>query len=212
MAASYPSSVRVFSTHVNVTEIIDAGHPNSLQDEVVAIETTLGTSPNVSTAPSSSGTFNTSSYTYADVNSRLANIETGIVSDSHTQYLKKTSDSSNIIVTGSASTKGLVIKASTSQSANLVEFQNSSGSVVSYIDPTGALHGASADSIPLSTVTTKGDMVIGTGSSAIARLGVGTDTYVLTADSTQTTGVKWSSLTPTSDFSTIPVTLMLMGA
>ena len=59
MAATYPSSVKTFTTHVNVTEIIDAGHPNAIQDEVVAIENTLGVSPSLATAASASGWANT---------------------------------------------------------------------------------------------------------------------------------------------------------
>jgi len=47
--------------------------------------------------------------------------------------------------------------------------------------------------IPGSTVTTKGDLIAATGSAAITRLGVGSDTQVLTADSTQPTGMKWSA-------------------
>lgn len=49
--------------------------------------------------------------------------------------------------------------------------------------------------IPASTLTTKGDLISRT-SSAVARLGVGTNGQVLTADSAQSTGLKWS--TPTT--------------
>lgn len=44
-----------------------------------------------------------------------------------------------------------------------------------------------------SLFTTKGDLVVATGASTPARLGVGTNGQVLVADSTQAAGVKWGS-------------------
>ena len=137
MAASYPSSVKVFTTKVNITEVVDAGHPNLLQEEVVAIESTLGTDPNLSTAPSPSGTFTGTSTSYPTVSDRLANIETGVVSDAHTQYIRKAGDVANIITAGSAVIKPLILKGAASQSANLQEWQNTSGTALSYIDASG---------------------------------------------------------------------------
>ncbi len=40
--------------------------------------------------------------------------------------------------------------------------------------------------------TTKGDIAVGTGNDTVSRLGVGTNGQILTADSTQATGVKWA--------------------
>ena len=50
-------------------------------------------------------------------------------------------------------------------------------------------------SLPLSTVTAKGDLIAATGNSTVTNVTVGSNNQVLTADSTQTSGVKWA--TPT---------------
>ena len=47
--------------------------------------------------------------------------------------------------------------------------------------------------VPKSTVTTKGDLIAATASATVARLGVGSNDQVLTADSTTATGLKWST-------------------
>ncbi len=54
---------------------------------------------------------------------------------------------------------------------------------------------ATADgAVPKSTVTAKGDLIVGTASGVVARQGVGANDYVLTADSTQANGIKWSAV------------------
>lgn len=53
---------------------------------------------------------------------------------------------------------------------------------------------ATADNaVPESVVTAKGDLLVATGSGVVARQAVGTNGYVLTADSTLTNGIKWSA-------------------
>ena len=51
-------------------------------------------------------------------------------------------------------------------------------------------------------MTTKGDLVPATGSGAFARLGVGTNNQVLTADSTAATGIKWAAVPSSSPLTT----------
>lgn len=68
---------------------------------------------------------------------------------------------------------------------------------VASLDSTGKVPAAqlpaAGSAVPLSTVTTKGDLIAATGSAAVARVPVGTDGQVLTADSTQASGVKWAA-------------------
>lgn len=137
MAPAYPTGISSFINKVNVVDIIDASHPNTLQDELTATQNTLGTEPNRSTTPSPTGTFNGASNLFSTVGLRLNNIEVGVVSDAHTQYLRKAGDTTNIITVGVATTKGLIIKGAASQSANLQEWQNTGGTVLSSIDSAG---------------------------------------------------------------------------
>lgn len=45
--SNYPNSLKKFPVHQDVTEFVQAGHVNNLQDEVEAIEETLGTRPQI---------------------------------------------------------------------------------------------------------------------------------------------------------------------
>jgi hypothetical protein len=54
--------------------------------------------------------------------------------------------------------------------------------------------------VPNSKIDAKGDLLVGTAADTVARQAVGTNNYVLTADSGQTNGIKWAA---------IPVVLVL---
>jgi hypothetical protein len=144
MTASYPTNLRAFSTKRNTLDIVDAADPNSIQEEVIAIENILGVNPNISTAPVSSGTFVTTSTAYSNLTDRLANIETGIVSDSHTQYIRRTGNET--ITNATASNVALTVKGAASQTADIQQWKNSSGTVLASIEADGTFVAAYIES------------------------------------------------------------------
>lgn len=50
---------------------------------------------------------------------------------------------------------------------------------------------AASSAVQLSTIDAKGDLLVGSGADAVARLAVGVDGYVLSAASTTATGLSW---------------------
>jgi hypothetical protein len=65
----------------------------------------------------------------------------------------------------------------------------------------------SGTGIAPSIVDAKGDIIAATAADTVARLGVGTNGQVLTADSSQTTGLRWA--TPSGGSATLPNTLVV---
>ena len=142
--ASFPSSIittATFTPKVNTVDIIDASHPNLLQDEVIAIETALGTTPALSSA--GSGAHVAAATNFGTVNARLNNIEIGVLGDVHTQYVKKSADGTNTILASTSSTKPLIVKGASSQSVALQEWQNNGGTALANIDQSGNATAAS---------------------------------------------------------------------
>ena len=118
MAAVYPGAVKSFGSPVaDAVDTVYAAHINDLRDEVVAVETELGTGLKSSTWTGAWA--NTASW--SNLAQRLTNIERGIVttSDVHTQYLKKAGDAmTGALDMGSQKITTLQAGASTNDAVN----------------------------------------------------------------------------------------------
>ena len=95
--------------------------------------------------------------------------------------------------------------------ANGIEYYNGSawvvlstgGDITGVTAGTGISGGGTSGTVTVTndmatTITTKGDLIPGTGSGTYARLGVGTNGQTLVADSTASTGLKWATAASTN--------------
>jgi len=96
-----------------------------------------------------------------------------------------------------------VISVNTSDNTKFVSTSSGAGDSgkVPFLDGTGKLatgfipSGTDSSKVSLSTFTTKGDIVAATGSGAVARVAAGTNGQILIADSSQSAGVRYGTLT-----------------
>lgn len=83
--------------------------------------------------------------------------------------------------------------------AGTTAIQHNTGAVVRHVLSSDDLNFytagvATADAaIPETTVTTKGDLLAATTNATVTRVPVGNNGYILTADSAQSTGMKWTT-------------------
>jgi hypothetical protein len=171
MAADYPSGTKAFQNKTDYTQIIVAEHINSLQDEVMAVENYIGSMPHVSSGYV--GSFDSVTTTFSSLAARVSNIEKGIKGDVHTQYLHFTGGET--IQASNSTVVGLNIQGFTSQTADLLRFKNSSGTVLTKVDAAGKLFVNSQEIKPILMQTTQPDA---------ATLGLPTGTIWIDSDST----------------------------
>jgi hypothetical protein len=197
MTAVFPNSVRQYTAQQDLVNTIIADNVNSLQEEVKKIEEVLGSaatsqSPLVSTW---SGTFSQAT-SWGTIYDRFANIEAGLVSGVAGAPYPLTTGGSTITTTNN---KGLTLRAGAT-SLNLLESYSNANALGFNLDASGipkvatsniiyvgssdytaltaattAASNSAAGRIPLSTVTTLGDLILGTGSSTVTRLGIGSN-------------------------------------
>jgi hypothetical protein len=118
MTARYPSQLPLFTPQTDGVDGVNARDVNVLYEEVDAIAAELGLTPSGSAAT---------------VSARI-----GAVESAASTFVLRAGGS--VILPTVASTKGLSIRAQTSQSANLFEVKDSADSTTHFaVGPTGAL-------------------------------------------------------------------------
>jgi hypothetical protein len=96
-------------------------------------------------------------------------------------------------------TTGQVLSKNSNTDMDFVWVTDAAGDITGVTAGTGISGGGTSGTVTVTNsmataMTTKGDLVPATGSGAFARLGVGSNTQVLTADSTAATGMKWAAV------------------
>lgn len=127
-----------------------------------------------------------------------------------------TSAASAAAYTSAAATSAASAATSATSAANSATAASTSASSAATSASSAAVSAASAaaavtSAIQASTVDAKGDLIVGTANDTVTRLAIGTDTYILTADSAQSTGMKWAAAPSGYSAPTLGSTLITSG-
>jgi hypothetical protein len=170
MTAVFPEGVKSFTNKEDFTDLVLAEHINSLQNEVTAIQATIGTLPQVTSGYV--GAFDEATVSFSTLKARIQNIERGIKGDVHTQYFKYTGGT---IQPANAATVPLTVQGFTSQSSDLLQFKNSGGTTLTKVDAAGKLFINNQEIKPILMQSSQPDA---------AALGLPTGTIWVDSDST----------------------------
>jgi len=95
-------------------------------------------------------------------------------------------------------TSGQILSKASGTDLDYTWIDQNTGDITGVTAGTGISGGGTSGTVTVTNsmataIDAKGDLIAGTGSDAFARLAVGTNGYVLTADSAETTGMKWAA-------------------
>ena len=95
-------------------------------------------------------------------------------------------------------TTGQILSKTTSADMDFTWINNDQGDITGVTAGTGISGGGTSGTVTVTNsmataIDAKGDLIGGTGADTFARLAVGTNGTVLTADSAETTGMKWAT-------------------
>jgi hypothetical protein len=146
MAAQYPNNIVSFSpsTVTDYSTTVLAEHVNTLREEVIALQSNLGTL--IKTGSGGVGDYDSITVSWNSLKDRLANIEYGLT-DVYTDYVSKSGGSS--ITSSTDSTVSLNIKAKSGQTADLLTLKNSSNSTVTKVTSSGNIYTRDKELVPI---------------------------------------------------------------
>jgi len=169
-----PASAQDASTKAYVDSVIATGASNA-----AAAATSATAAATSATAAATSATAAASSATAAASSATSAEASYDSFDD---RYLGAKSSDPSVDNDGDALVTGALVFNTTSN-----EMKVWNGSAWQLVD--------SSSGIAETLIDAKGDLIVGSADNTAARLAVGTDGFVLTADSAEATGVKWSAST-----------------
>jgi hypothetical protein len=157
MPASYPGSLKTSfgNPRIDLQSVVVANDVNPVYEEIVAIEKHLGIDINKRAGNWGAAAYSTTSTTWTDLRTRLENAENGVFSSIQTTgggVITNGTGSNGVSVTAAT----LTLKAASGQSSNLLEFKNSSDSVVAFVSGAGLLQAATIDGGSASSTTSLG--------------------------------------------------------